>query len=179
MAKNIEIKAYAADFKAQQNIAAALSNTKLEVIKQLDTFFNVEVGRLKLREFTDAPSLLIFYRRPDQTGPKLSEYYISENPAPKELKIVLEKAYGILAVVRKTRHLYLVGRTRIHFDRVDHLGEFIELEVVLDESDSLTEGEQEAQRLMEQLGILPDQLIDKAYVDLLREQQGGLLKSKA
>ena len=178
MAKNIEIKAYAADFRAQEKIAAALSDSELEVIKQTDAFFNVETGRLKLREFSDSPSQLIFYIRQDQTGPKLSEYYISENSAPKELKIVLEKAYGLLAVVSKTRHLYLAGRTRIHFDRVDQLGEFIELEVVLGDSDSLVEGELEAQRLMEQLGILPDHLIDKAYVDLLKAQQGSLLKSK-
>ncbi len=62
------------------------------------------------------------------------------------------------------------GRTRIHFDKVDSLGEFIELEVVLSDSDGLEEGEKEAQILMNQLGIEIDHLIEAAYIDLLDPQ---------
>lgn len=59
------------------------------------------------------------------------------------------------------------GRTRIHFDRVNSLGEFIELEVVLSDSDRLADGENEAKVLMDQLGIEAKHLIQAAYVDLL------------
>jgi len=165
MARNIEIKAYATDFQPQKQIAEQLSDTPVEEIHQIDTFFNVKQGRLKLREFPNADAQLIFYRRNDQAGPKLSEYTITESSNPSSLKEVLRSAYGIQAVVRKARYLYLLGRTRIHFDEVDTLGNFIELEVVLGESDSLAEGESEAQALMTQLGISSDDLIDRAYVD--------------
>ena len=70
-------------------------------------------------------------------------------------------------MVRKARHLYIAGRTRIHLDRVEGLGDFLELEVVLAEEDSIKDGEAEAQKLMEPLRVLPEDLVPDAYADLL------------
>ena len=75
-------------------------------------------------------------------------------------------------MVRKVRHLYLVGRTRIHLDRVEGLGDFLELEVVLAERDSIGDGEAEAHQLMGPLGVTPEDLVPDAYVDLLERSQG-------
>ena len=69
--------------------------------------------------------------------------------------------------MRKHRTLYLVGRTRVHLDRVEGLGDFLELEVVLGEDESAAEGEAEAWALMARLEISPRQLVETAYVDLL------------
>ncbi len=52
-------------------------------------------------------------------------------------------------------------------DRVEGLGDFLELEVVLEEAEEPEAGEAIAQDLMEKLGVLPHQLIDGAYIDLL------------
>ena len=62
------------------------------------------------------------------------------------------------------------GRTRLHFDQVEKLGNFIELEVVLGDSDNISDGETEAQQLMQQLNIQANDLIDCAYVDLLEQR---------
>ena len=167
MAQNVEIKAHATDFVGQGKIARSLSGGEPEIINQEDIFFNVPEGRLKLRVFTQDRAELIYYLRSDQQGPKISQYEISETNDPEGLKNILESAYGIRNTVVKTRHLYMSGRTRIHFDEVDSLGEFIELEVVLSDSDRLTDGEKEARKLMDQLGIKDRQLIEAAYVDLL------------
>jgi adenylate cyclase class IV len=51
---------------------------------------------------------------------------------------------------------------------VEGLGEFLELEVVLNEGEPPEDGVAEAHALMAQLGIAPDQLVQGAYVDLLR-----------
>jgi len=80
-------------------------------------------------------------------------------------------AYGAAGRVRKHRTLYLVGRTRVHLDRVEGLGDFLELEVVLAEGDSADAGVKEARGLMAALGLADDQLVEGAYVDLL--SQGG------
>lgn len=169
MARNIEIKAHANSFKRQLAAGEELSDQPLATLIQEDTFFNVPDGRLKLREFPDSPAMLIFYNRIDTQGPKLSDYHITETNDGAGLKSVLTKAYGIRAIVKKERSLYMSGRTRLHFDQVENLGEFIELEVVLSNDDSIEGGEAEAQDLMSKLNIQAKDLIDVAYVDLLEQ----------
>jgi predicted adenylyl cyclase CyaB len=70
--------------------------------------------------------------------------------------------------VVKRRRLYLVDRTRVHLDRVEGLGTFVELEVVLRDEESVEEGMAVARQLLEQLGIANDQLLTGAYLDLLQ-----------
>ncbi|MBN3321162.1 JIP2 protein, partial [Atractosteus spatula] len=72
---------------------------------------------------------LIFYERPDVVGPKLSNYSISVTNDPDGLKKVLSDALGVKGTVKKERHLYMVGQTRVHVDAVEGLGHFMELEV--------------------------------------------------
>jgi predicted adenylyl cyclase CyaB len=167
MAQNVEIKARAVDFSRQRDIARSLAGDEPKVMHQEDIFFNVPTGRLKLRVFSPDSAELIFYHRPNQPGPKVSQYEISETKDPEGLGNILKSAFGIRQTVIKTRYLYLTGRARIHLDQVESLGEFIELEVLLSESDDCREGEHEANELMKKLGIEPEHLIDRAYVDLL------------
>jgi predicted adenylyl cyclase CyaB len=82
---------------------------------------------------------------------------------------VLSAAFDIRGVVRKRRTVYRIGQTRVHLDQVEGLGEFVELEVVLRREQSSSDGATIAHELMEKLGISPDQLIDRAYIDLLQE----------
>ena len=167
MPSNIEIKARVRDFEQIQSRAEHLSDTPVQIIPQEDIFFNVEKGRLKLRILASDQSQLIYYTRPDQEGPKRSDYHISLSPDPQNLRRVLELAYGIRGVVRKTRYLYLVGQTRIHLDDVEGLGQFMELEVVLEEGQGDAEGQRIAEGLMFGLGVERGDLIDGAYMDLL------------
>jgi predicted adenylyl cyclase CyaB len=167
VAQNIEIKARAHDFIHQRSLAEGLSDAPCATLIQEDTFFVTPQGRLKLREFPDAPTQLIYYNRVDSQGPKLSEYFITETHDGPGLKLVLEKTYGVRQIVKKVRALYMSGRTRLHFDDVEGLGEFIELEVVLADNDCLEEGQKEASELMSSLNIANDDLIGVAYADLL------------
>ena len=171
MAQNIEIKARITDFSSVTRKAAEIADQGPIEIAQDDTFFNCESGRLKLRQFSEAEGELIFYRRSNQAGPKVSFYVRSQTTEPTTLREALSLAYGQVGRVVKQRTLYLTGRTRIHLDKVDNLGEFLELEVVLSENDSLEDGTQEAESIMQKLGIQPSQLIESAYIDLLNRDQ--------
>lgn len=167
MPRNVEIKARLHKVEEQRARAALLSESDPRVIVQEDIFFNVPQGRLKLRFLSPMRGELIYYQRANHPGPQISTYELVETGCPHQLKAVLEAAYGIRSTVRKTRQLYTVGRTRIHIDHVESLGDFLEVEVVLAESEEASVGEQEAYGLMQQLGINATQLIEGAYVDLL------------
>lgn len=170
MPANIEIKAHVRVFADIKSRAESLSDTPVEVIPQEDIFFNVSQGRLKLRILSPDRGQLIYYTRPDQEGPKRSDYHITETDEPENLKRVLELAYGIRGVVMKTRYLYLVGQTRIHLDDVVGLGQFMELEVVMQEGQGDAEGQEIAESLMASLGVERSDLLEGAYMDLLEEQ---------
>ncbi len=169
MARNIEIKAHIENVEAVIPKAAALADQGPIEIIQDDTFFTCQNGRLKLRAFSSTEGELIFYRRPDQAGPKESFYLISPTSAPDVLRESLSLAYGQAGRVRKHRTLFLVDRTRIHLDRVEDLGHFLELEVVLSDGETVEAGEAIAHDLMGKLGISSAQLIDGAYVDLINQ----------
>ncbi len=167
MANNIEIKASVPDRKALERNARAIADQRPFEIRQEDTFFNCPNGRLKLREFGDGQAQLIFYQRADQAGPKNSFYQIVEVTQAGAMREALHTAYGICGRVIKDRTLYLAGRTRIHIDRVEGLGNFMELEVVLGDGENTQAGEIEALELMQKLGVSVDHLITVAYADLL------------
>lgn len=167
MPRNIEIKARIDSVERLAARAAVLADSGPVEILQDDTFFHCDQGRLKLRMFSPDAGELIFYRRADQPGPKESFYVRSPTASPATLREALTLAWGQSGRVRKRRLLYMAGRTRIHLDRVEGLGDFLELEVVLREDETAEQGEREAHALMERLGVANDQLIAAAYVDLL------------
>jgi adenylate cyclase len=166
-ARNVEIKARVADRAAVESRAAALADRGPFDLAQDDTFFACANGRLKLRELASDRGELIHYERPDLGGPKLSNYVIAKTSEPAALREALSRAWGVGGRVCKQRRLYLLGRTRIHLDRVEGLGDFLELEVVLEPSQSVAEGEAEARRIMAALGVTAGDLVSDAYVDLL------------
>jgi adenylate cyclase len=167
MPANIEIKARVHDFNEIRRRAEQLSVRPVEIIPQEDTFFNTPQGRLKLRVLARDKGQLIYYTRPDQEGPKRSEYHIFLTSDPENLKGVLRLAYGIRGIVKKTRYLYLVDQTRVHLDDVDGLGQFMELEVVLQEGQTDAVGQAIAEGLMSALGVERNDLLEGAYMDLL------------
>lgn len=170
MPSNIEIKAHARNFEELRERAEVLSDRPVEVILQEDIFFRVEQGRLKLRYLARDRGQLIYYSRPDLEGPKRSEYHIYETSDPGSLRRLLELAYGIRGLIRKTRHLFLVGQTRIHLDEVEGLGKFVELEVVMAPGQTDAEGQAIAEDLINKLGVERGDLLEGAYIDLLEKR---------
>jgi predicted adenylyl cyclase CyaB len=167
MPRNVEIKARIDSVDELLPRAAAIADKGPVEIVQDDTFFRCENGRLKLRAFSETEGELIFYRRADRQGPKESFYLRSPTSDAKGLREALSLACGAAGRVKKRRTLFLCGRTRIHLDRVEGLGDFLELEVVLAEGEPVEAGVKEAHEVMGRLGIDPSRLVEGAYVDLL------------
>lgn len=167
MARNIEIKARILDRDKLVVLVGQIADSGPIEIIQNDTFFNCPNGRLKLRELSPTHGKLIYYVRPNTSGPKTSTYMISETSEPEQLRNTLELALGVTGYIRKKRLLYMCGATRIHIDEVEELGNFVELEVVLQETDSVETGQLIAEDLMMRLDIKKDDLLEGAYVDML------------
>lgn len=181
MPRNIEIKARARDLGRARALALAHADGLPAVpvmMVQTDTFFRVRSGRLKLRCMEGpAGGQLIRYDRPDQAGPKQSDYAITEVADAEACLREHTDRYGVRGVVRKQRELIWIGQTRVHLDQVEGLGPFVELEVVLAEGQTAAEGRAIAADIMHRLDIRDEDLIDRAYIDLLEGLPEGLLEA--
>ncbi len=171
MPRNIEIKARIESVEAMLPLALACADGPPEAIAQDDTFFLCAHGRLKLRVFADGRGELIAYARPDATGSKTSDYQITPVGDPDALRATLARALGVTGRVIKQRLLLHADRTRVHLDRVDGLGDFLELEVVLHGDESADHGIAVAHDLLRRLRVDVGQLVSGAYVDLLHQTE--------
>lgn len=172
MPTNIEIKAHARHPEEQRRLAEELAVEPATTFSQRDTFFPCEYGRLKLRE-EPGRAELIFYDRPNSLEPSSCDYRLAPVGDADTLREVLRIALGVRGEVRKSRTLYVVGQTRVHFDEVEGLGSFVELEVVLRPDQEWADGERIARELMEKLHIEENDLIDQAYIDMLAGGSSG------
>jgi len=171
MPRNVEIKARidGDQFELLRKQVTKLATEGPVELNQTDTFFNCNNGRLKLREFGDSTAELIFYQRPDQAGPKTSNYVLSKCD-PETMKAALAGSNGIVGVLKKKRELFFIGQTRVHLDTVDDLGTFLELEVVLNGNQTEESGQDIAEQILATLNIAQSRLISTAYIDLLRSK---------
>jgi predicted adenylyl cyclase CyaB len=80
---------------------------------------------------------------------------------------LLTDALGVLTVVDKRRTVFLYQNVRIHLDRVEGLGMFLEFEAVMPEGTPDEEGELLVRELMAEFSIREEDLIQVSYSDLL------------
>lgn len=126
---NIEIKAKCSDQDKIRTILIAQKADFKGVDHQIDSYFKVNNGRLKLRE-GNIENYLIFYEREDMEGPKQSNVILLKSEPGSPLKEILEKSLGYLAVVDKQREIYFIENVKFHLDKVKDLETFVEIEAI-------------------------------------------------
>ena len=164
--RNLEIKARDADPRRSLEAALALGADDQGELTQRDTYFAGARGRLKLRQQTPGEAELIQYRRPDEAGPRVSEFRLVPVGDVAALEQALDAALGTLVVVEKRRRLLLWEGVRIHLDGVAGLGTYLELEAPED-------GAEKIDKLRETLQI--GDLIAGSYSDLLLDSPQRLV----
>ncbi len=166
MKKNFEIKAKCTEPQRIRNILKILNAKFIGTDRQIDTYFNVKDGRLKLRE-GNIEKQLIFYRRSNEAKPKKSDVILYKSDDYPTLKQILSAALGIKIVVEKQREIYFVKNVKIHIDTVEGLGNFVEIEA---QGDSSTPDEllrNQCYDFLKILGISEENLISLSYSDIL------------
>jgi homotetrameric cytidine deaminase len=172
--RNVELKATDPDPERSLAVCLELGAEDRGVLVQRDTYFRVPDGRLKLREETPGGAALIQYDRPDAAEARESRYRIAPVEDGGALREALAAALGTLVVVDKERRLLLWEGVRIHLDRVEGLGSFLELEGVAPAGSDLEPERARVARLSEALGLDAGRILSDSYSDrLLAAAAGG------
>jgi predicted adenylyl cyclase CyaB len=165
---NLELKARHADLHAARKAVTAIAGIRSGGVEiQVDTYFQVPGGRLKLREINDESATLIFYERPDRAAARICNYQLVPVLDAEALKTALATALGIRGVVRKRREIYFWHNVRIHLDEVAGLGTLVELEAVLAPEDDEKLSQERLEELCELMGIADKNLLGQSNADLL------------
>jgi len=137
---------------------------------QTDIYFNVKNGRLKLRK-GNIENNLIFYLRPDQEGPKQSNFQLLKVDNPDLLLEMLLHAIGIRTVVKKKREIYYIDNVKFHIDEVPELGNFVEIEATnINNEHSREQLLEQCNHYMHALNIEETDLLDRSYSDMILEK---------
>lgn len=154
-------------------------NTKFQILEQKDTYFKTTKGRLKMREQKDVATEIskayaISYERPDTEESKLSNYDFYDIGDSKMFIKVFGGALETEIIVEKVRIVYFYQNARIHFDDVKGLGSFVEIEVVINNSEEKENAETLMNYLIKLLDIKDEQRIKVGYRELLAEKNSNL-----
>ncbi|MDO8569643.1 MAG: class IV adenylate cyclase [bacterium] len=167
---NIEIKAKCSNHKNVREILKSLSADFKGIDHQIDTYFKVNHGRLKLRE-GNIENFLIYYDREDKESPKQSDIILFKSTLGSTLKSILINSNSILIVVDKKREIYFIENVKFHIDTVQDLGTFMEIEVI-DEDGSIGKEKllEQCNQYLKLFDISESDLISVSYSDLLLEK---------
>ena len=165
------------EFKARTNNLDSLEKKLLELNpkyigedQQTDTYFNVTKGRLKLRE-GNIENALIYYERQDVSGAKQSDILLYQHRPDTSLKDILIKLHGIKVVVKKVRKIYFIGNVKFHFDTIDELGKFVEVEAIDSNGNIGIENlKKQCQKYADLFEIKSEDYISLSYSDMILER---------
>lgn len=167
---NIEIKAKCNDHEKIRAILKSHNADFKGTDHQIDTYFKVNNGRLKLRE-GNIENFLVFYEREDKEGPKQSDVILFKSDPNSSLKEILLQSLGMLVVVDKQREIYFIENVKFHIDTVKNLGTFMEIEAI-DSNGTFTKEKllEQCQNYLGLFGIPETDLISVSYSDLLLQK---------
>ncbi len=163
---NVELKARYPDRARALEVCEHLGARYVQTEVQTDTYFSLGAYRLKLRESSLGLHYLIWYARPSHPEARKSIYRLRPVPDPEAKRRILSQAMGIKRVVRKERILFLWEGVRIHVDRVEGLGGFLEFEAVVEGTMTERRGRERIAELRRAFEIPEEDLVAGSYSDL-------------
>lgn len=165
---NFEFKARCAHIDALENKLLALNPVFIGEDQQVDTYFHVNNGRLKLRE-GKIENALIWYERKNEAEAKVSKVLLYQHSPDPTLKAILIKVHGIKVVVEKKRKIYFIGHVKFHFDTVPGLGTFVEVEAIDRTGDiGIEQLQQDCEKYAALFEIDPSDFIANSYSDMIK-----------
>ena len=165
--KNFEFKAKIDEIEKYENKLLTLNPKFQGLDHQIDTYFNVEHGRLKLRE-GNIENSLINYDRENVSGSKESQIILYQHEPNVALKNILIRQLGVKIVVDKKRKIYFINNVKFHFDVVENLGTFMEVEAIDSKEEFTTEElKEQCDKYFDFFELTQNNIINKSYSDLI------------
>jgi len=169
----VELKARVDNLNTIRKKLTSLGAQYVQTYRQIDLYFEVPKGWLKLREVEgDSVAKLIYYVREEIAGPKRSEVYIVKIEKTERLKVLLKKILKTRTAVDKVREIYQLEGTQIHLDSVKKLGTFVEFERETSADRDVSLGDLKIlEELKGKLAISSDNLERASYSDIILQTQ--------
>ena len=165
--KNIELKVKIDKLDSLSNIIKSQSSFQ-GTLFQKDTYYLLGKNRLKTREEGDEFEI-IYYQREDKESSTDSKYFLYQINKIFFffVKLFLNLFFGKKKVVEKRRDLYLYKNTRIHIDKVKKLGDFLELETVVNDKEKYDEYKKEHSEVIKKFNLNKFEKVAHSYSDLI------------
>jgi predicted adenylyl cyclase CyaB len=163
MARNLELKIKLDSFEPLIEQLSNINASDAGILNQKDVYYEIENGLLKLR-IQNGEYLLIKYNRDESGNDRWSDYDILKLEGD-NVEEYLKDMFKIETTVVKERKLYLYKDTRIHLDKVNNLGLFLELETVV--TTSVEYAKELFDEMVEILQLDTSGQLLKSYRDLL------------
>jgi len=168
---NFEFKARLNDEPRLREALKRLGARFIGTDHQIDTYFRVPSGRLKLREGR-LENALIFYRRNNLRRARQAHVELALLPRRNSLRAILARSLGTLTVVDKRRDIYFVKNVKIHLDRVRGLGKFLEVEAI-SHAGNLKKIRAQARQFQKLFGITAKDIVAESYSDLILAKESS------
>jgi len=167
--RNFEFKAKVNGIEKYENKLLALNPRFVGIDHQTDTYFNAVHGRLKLRE-GNIENSLINYDRENILGSKESQIILYQHEPNIALKNILTRQLGVKIIVEKKRKIYFIDNIKFHFDTVENLGTFIEVEAIDSKEEfTIEELKKQCDDFFNFFELSTENIIDKSYSDLMMD----------
>lgn len=133
------------------------------MLNQIDVYYSVPNGLLKLR-IENGNESLIFYNRNENDKNRWSDFEFLEFANSNGEKF-FNNLFDVEVIVKKKRRLFYYDDTRIHLDKVNNLGNFLELETLV--INGKADAKKRFAKIISLLKLDESKQIRKSYRDLL------------
>ncbi|RKX75991.1 MAG: class IV adenylate cyclase [Spirochaetes bacterium] len=176
MPVEVELKAWVKDRSSLEKKLKERFDFKKTYIKK-DIYYSTPHSGLKerfrLRQEEEGEALVTIKKKKivKKTEQNIEiEFRVSDPQAFEQFVLDI----GCRKVIKKVKRgdLYTAGEINIELTMVEDLGEFIEIEKIVESEDSnlLEQAREEINYILHSLGVSPDQIEERYYVDMLKEK---------
>jgi len=171
----VEIKAKVKNLNKLRKKLKEFNAKRIGIFKQVDFYFKVPVGRLKIRKVNETSVKLIYYEREDIPKPKKCRAFILDisDEIANIIFRVLEEWKDV--VVSKIREVYNLTGVKIHLDFVNNLGSFLEFELEVDPK-KVTEAKLRLLNLLKKFDVKKSSMESFSYSDMIRVMRESEVK---